>query len=984
MRRVGLCLGLGLICAALAWGPSYGQESYGQDSLEPVETDDTARPFLAIIPQPKKPEKPAALPLRPLRILLAYTPKALTDVPDIHAAAALVISQINMTLANSNIALTAELAGLDRVDYAETPTEDSTTMLNAATFGTGDFARIATLRQVVKADLVMVMAHWTYEGNCGRGWQLDTLDNGTTSPNDAVQFGYSVISTDGGNCAFARSAPHEIGHNLGAAHDRFVTPDAKAGPAGYNYGYVDPVARVRDMMAYSNECVSQGLRCVRLFIYADPDIIHNGRPLGVPVSSPKAAAAARRIREIAPYVTQFRDVLRPPPSNVLAVLTSGEGTVAGGGIDCGPKCSTAVAANTAVTLTAKAVPGWRLAGWSGACTGAGPCTVTMNASRTVSATFVPSLRLGPVVSSASTGGAQSLLRFANTGTAAGRVAVNITNPVTGADLGRWTSAAVAPGAALEVPIATVERAIVPGTPLPATYAVAVEPEFAGAVQHVLKRGAALTNLSTCDAGVTADPGRVNYAQSGVSSIVVAQAVRGNESVNAGSHDTVNVTLGLFDARDGARLGAYVTPAIPRNGQAVIAVADMERAAGITPNPARAYDVVVESAFSGYLQHLVTSDGVIADMTTACAFAAPAPAFDTAAMIQPGPVFASSAGGQSYLRFFNTGTAAGTVNVTLASTASGTALGQWTSPAIAPGASRQFALSEIEAAVPTRASTYTALVQTQIPGFMQHVLWRADGTLSNASTCDVGVVANPTQIANVHAPLIAGYASSVVLTNTGAAAMSATLGLYDAATGARRGGYATAAIPAGGQLTPSVAVMEAALNTLPGGTLHYVVKVENGFTGFLQHLVANAATGVTTDLTAACALPAPSVRYELCSPDAPCALSANATGQLKAQYLTDNYRVTLAAGRPATIEIKARDSAAGTLFAPRLMILNAAGAQLANVTTGGTGRDVRYVFTPPAGGVYTIVVSARESGYSNEDDFQVINPTMGTYRISVTN
>lgn len=65
-----------------------------------------------------------------------------------------------------------------------------------------------------------------------------------------------------------------------------------------------------------------------------------------------------------------------------------------------------------------------------------------------------------------------------------------------------------------------------------------------------------------------------------------------------------------------------------------------------------------------------------------------------------------------------------------------------------------------------------------------------------------------------------------------------------------------------------------------------------------------------------------------------------------------------------------------------MILNAASVQLANVTTGGAGREVRYVFTPPASGVYTLVVSARESGYSNEDDFQVINPTMGTYRISV--
>ncbi len=57
-----------------------------------------------------------------------------------------------------------------------------------------DFARLAALRQVVKADLVMVMAHWTYDGNCGRGWQLDNLDTGATSLSEAAKFGISVIS----------------------------------------------------------------------------------------------------------------------------------------------------------------------------------------------------------------------------------------------------------------------------------------------------------------------------------------------------------------------------------------------------------------------------------------------------------------------------------------------------------------------------------------------------------------------------------------------------------------------------------------------------------------------------------------------------------------------------------------------------------------------------------------------------------------------
>jgi hypothetical protein len=40
-----------------------------------------------------------------------------------------------------------------------------------------------------------------------------------------------------------------------------------------------------------------------------------------------------------------------------------------------------------VTLTAAAAAGSSFAGWSGACTGSGPCTVAMTAARSVTATF---------------------------------------------------------------------------------------------------------------------------------------------------------------------------------------------------------------------------------------------------------------------------------------------------------------------------------------------------------------------------------------------------------------------------------------------------------------------------------------------------------------------------------------------------------------------------------------------------------------------
>jgi hypothetical protein len=74
---------------------------------------------------------------------------------------------------------------------------------------------------------------------------------------------------------------------------------------------------------------------------------------------------------------------------VLTVGASPGGTITGPGIDCGPDCSESFAAGTPVTLTPTAAPGFEFTGWTGACSGTGDCTVTMNGNRNVGATFGP-------------------------------------------------------------------------------------------------------------------------------------------------------------------------------------------------------------------------------------------------------------------------------------------------------------------------------------------------------------------------------------------------------------------------------------------------------------------------------------------------------------------------------------------------------------------------------------------------------------------
>ncbi len=80
------------------------------------------------------------------------------------------------------------------------------------------------------------------------------------------------------------------------------------------------------------------------------------------------------------YVTTFS----------LSAGVSGSGTVTStpSGISCGSTCSASFANGTQVTLNETPASGWVFSGWSGACSGAGSCVVTMSAAENVTAAFL--------------------------------------------------------------------------------------------------------------------------------------------------------------------------------------------------------------------------------------------------------------------------------------------------------------------------------------------------------------------------------------------------------------------------------------------------------------------------------------------------------------------------------------------------------------------------------------------------------------------
>jgi uncharacterized repeat protein (TIGR03803 family) len=113
--------------------------------------------------------------------------------------------------------------------------------------------------------------------------------------------------------------------------------------------------------------------------------------------------------------------------NSLTVSETGSGRVTSlpAGIDCPGTCAASFAPGTQVTLTASATSGSIFTGWGGACSGSASCTVTMNMSQNVTATFSTSYALSVSVIG-SPGG-------------------EVTSSPSGIDCGSTCSASFAPG-----------------------------------------------------------------------------------------------------------------------------------------------------------------------------------------------------------------------------------------------------------------------------------------------------------------------------------------------------------------------------------------------------------------------------------------------------------------------------------------------------------------------------------------------------------
>ncbi|SEU38059.1 M12 family metallo-peptidase [Stigmatella erecta] len=234
-------------------------------------------------------------PMRKLDILIVHTPA----VADAILQANNLIAELNQVFANSHVNVHAALVGVSQVAFNEAGRHHG--IIQRELFCKHNDARIQcqanqgdpetpvlgrldevfALRDAVSADLVMMLIAQgaTAKRTCGAATgAAPAEDDAGPSPGvDYSPFAFGVVGDScagGGSYTFA----HEVGHLLGGEHDwRHANHGTGGGMYGYSRGYVSDGGAM-DVMA-DRECTLAN--CFRVPVFSDPDLQHNGFPMGV-------------------------------------------------------------------------------------------------------------------------------------------------------------------------------------------------------------------------------------------------------------------------------------------------------------------------------------------------------------------------------------------------------------------------------------------------------------------------------------------------------------------------------------------------------------------------------------------------------------------------------------------------------------------------------------------------------------------------------
>ena len=219
---------------------------------------------------------PSGLPCGPpadamssIDILVVYTPAARRiagGTAEIKAIIDLMIAETNQAYLDSGVNQHVVLVAREKVEYTESgdTLRDFGRLISPSD---GYMDEVHAIRDRAGADLVHFIV--------GSADVFGTAVNGEP---------FALTWAKAGSATFA----HELGHNMGLDHDRYVDRGAFF---PYSHGYVNQKAfvdgapesaRWTTIMAYPDQCSDEGFSCKGIMRFSNPNQSYLGDPLGVP------------------------------------------------------------------------------------------------------------------------------------------------------------------------------------------------------------------------------------------------------------------------------------------------------------------------------------------------------------------------------------------------------------------------------------------------------------------------------------------------------------------------------------------------------------------------------------------------------------------------------------------------------------------------------------------------------------------------------
>lgn len=185
----------------------------------------------------------------------------------------LAVAETNVAFQNSGVDVELNIVYANRVDnsYKET-NKDTPQVLRDLAKVDGVIDDIHSIRDDVGADMVSMLIGETADGYGGYAYYTPTQKD--------YMFSVVLAKYASGYYLFA----HELGHNFGCYHDRGSEEECEIYSEWFAYGYRNPNAEFRDIMAYncaSGQCdKNKGGGCPKAQMFSNKVKKYNGKKIG--------------------------------------------------------------------------------------------------------------------------------------------------------------------------------------------------------------------------------------------------------------------------------------------------------------------------------------------------------------------------------------------------------------------------------------------------------------------------------------------------------------------------------------------------------------------------------------------------------------------------------------------------------------------------------------------------------------------------------